>query len=76
MYKAELDDNTDHSLVDCGLNGSGYENYTHLILVLPKILLWIKATCSDSFRQVLKFMKSCFYSIDTWGATNEQAVNL
>lgn len=36
----------------------------------------LKATYSDSFRQVLKFMKSCFYSIDTWGATNEEAVDL
>lgn len=36
----------------------------------------LKATCSDSFRQVLKFMKSCFYSIDTWGAINEEAVDL
>ena len=36
----------------------------------------LKATYSDSFRQVLKFMKSCFYSIDTWGAINEEAVDL
>ena len=36
----------------------------------------LKAIYSDSFRQVLKFMKSCFYSIDTWGATNEEAVDL
>ncbi|XP_022810309.1 uncharacterized protein LOC111347321 [Stylophora pistillata] len=43
---------------------------------LIKWFLKYKATYSDSFRQVLKFMKSCFYSIDTWGATNEQAVNL
>lgn len=30
----------------------------------------------NSIWQVLKFMKSCFYDIDTWGGTNEQAVNV
>lgn len=27
------------------------------------------------FRQVLKFLKSCFYNVDTWGGTNEAAIN-
>ena len=28
-----------------------------------------------SFRQVLKFLKSCFYNVDTWGGTNEAAID-